>query len=214
MLNSVRNCNILLTEVDMQRLTEQIMSETKSLPEGMPLSAKSLLHLGSRAAVDQTLSRLVHRGQLLRAGRGLYVTPVVSRFGKRAPAVEAVIENLADVRGETIVPSEASSANALGLTTQVPTKAVYLTSGRPRTLALGKQTVQLRHVRPWKLTLAHEPAGQIVRALSWAGPAHVESAANTIRTKVPNEEFRKVVRHAAKLPSWMAKAVGRIANNG
>lgn len=32
--------------------------------------------LGSRAAVDQCLSRLVRRDQLLRAGRGLYVRPI------------------------------------------------------------------------------------------------------------------------------------------
>ena len=41
----------------MQRLTEQILSHAEGLPEGAPISAKGLLHLGNRAAVDQALSR-------------------------------------------------------------------------------------------------------------------------------------------------------------
>src|SRR5918994_1950044 len=104
----------------MKRLTSQILEEASRLPEGAPLAAKALLRLGSRPAVDQALSRLARRGQLLRAGRGIYVRPVESRFGVRAPSVEKVIEAVAAQRGETIVPSGAAAANTLGLTTQVP----------------------------------------------------------------------------------------------
>jgi hypothetical protein len=194
-------------------LNTQILAEAKMLPEGTPLSAKSLLHLGTRAAIDQALSRLAKRGELMRAGRGLYVAPVTGKFGKRAPAVETLIEQLAHIGGETIVPSEAASANAFGLTTQVPTRAVYLTSGRTRNLAVGKQTVQLRHASPWKLTLAHEPAGQIVRALGWAGPERANAIAEKIRERVPADELQKVSRHAGRLPSWIATAVGRAARH-
>jgi len=91
-----------------------------------------LLHLGNRAAVDQALSRLAEREQLIRAGRGVYLLPVTSRFGTRAPSVEQAVEALASQRGEVIVSSGAAAANSLGLTTQVPVRSVYLTSGRTR----------------------------------------------------------------------------------
>ncbi|PYE31130.1 hypothetical protein C8J37_11395 [Rhizobium sp. PP-WC-1G-195] len=55
----------------MQHLTSQILGYAEQLPEGAALSAKSLLHLGNRAAVDQALSRLHERGELIRAGRGI-----------------------------------------------------------------------------------------------------------------------------------------------
>jgi hypothetical protein len=113
----------------MERMAESIMNVATTLPEGVPLAAKGLLHLGSRAAVDQTLSRLAARGELIRAGRGIYMRPVQTRFGPRSPSAEQAIEALAVQRGETIVPSGAAAANALGLTTQVPVKSVYLTSG-------------------------------------------------------------------------------------
>ncbi len=87
----------------MQRLSEQILAHAEALPEALPLSAKSLLHLGNRAAVDQALSRLAERGQLIRAGRGVYVCPIASRFGTRAPSVEQAVEAMAAQRGEVIV---------------------------------------------------------------------------------------------------------------
>jgi hypothetical protein len=55
----------------MERLTESILQRVTTLPEGAPVSAKMLLHLGTRPAVDQSLSRLARRGKLLRAGRGM-----------------------------------------------------------------------------------------------------------------------------------------------
>lgn len=82
-----------------QRLTEQILAHAETLPEGTPLAAKSLLHLGSRAGVDQALSRLAE-GQLIRAGRGVYLRPIKSRFGARAPSVEQAVEALAVQRGK------------------------------------------------------------------------------------------------------------------
>jgi hypothetical protein len=73
-------------------------------------------------------------------------------------------------RGEIVVLSGAASANAQGLTTQVPTQTVYWTSGRSRRLNLGKLVIQLEHVPSWQLAFAKEPTGEIVRALAWAGP--------------------------------------------
>jgi hypothetical protein len=191
----------------MKRLTESILQEAAKLPEGTPITAKMWLHLGNRAALDQALSRLVRRGKLLRAGRGVYVAPVVSRFGSRAPAAQKVVEELSLRRGETIVPSGASAANALGLTTQVPTRTVYLTSGRSRKITLGKQIIHLQHAPSWQLTLAKEPAGEIVRALAWAGPERVNMALKEIETKVPRSEFQRIFQQISLLPLWMATAL-------
>lgn len=153
----------------MQVLAEQIMERATALPEGTPVAAKSLLHLGSRAAVDQALSRLVRRGRLLRAGRGLYVRPIEGRFGVRTPAVEKVVRAVGEQRGEVVASSGAAAANALGLTTQAPIRSVYLTSGPSRTLSLGNQTVEFRHAAAWQLLLADRPAGEAVRALAGWG---------------------------------------------
>ena len=101
----------------------------------------------------------------MRAGRRVYLRPVTGRFGRRAPSVEQAIEALATQRGEVIVSNGAAAANALGLTRQSPVRFMHLTSGRSRTMSLGKQSVELRHAPRWQLTLAGRPAGHAARAL-------------------------------------------------
>ena len=153
----------------MERLSETILRHAQEQPEGTPVLAKGLLHLGSRTAVDQALSRLVRRGALLWAGRGVYVLPVEGRFGRRAPSVEKTVAALAAACGERIASSGAMAANALGLTTQVPVKRVFLTSGPSRTLTLGNERIEFRHAPAWQLVLARRRAGEAIRALAWLG---------------------------------------------
>jgi hypothetical protein len=196
----------------MQRLTEQILAYAEGLPEGAPISAKGLLHLGNRAAIDQALSRLVERGQLMRAGRGVYLHPISSRFGIRSPSVQQAVEALASQRGEVIVSSGAAAANTLGLTTQVPVRSVYLTSGRSRTMSLGKQVVELRHAPRWQLALANRPAGEAVRALAWLGPEKAEAALKALKRKLPSTTFQELVAVAPQLPTWLARSVGKAAH--
>jgi len=111
------------------------------------------------------------------------------------------------------VPSGAASANALGLTTQVPTQMIYWTSGRSRKLNLGKLAIQLVHVPSWQLAFAKERAGEIVRALAWAGPERVNEVLKEIEGKVPRTEIQKVAQQVSRFPSWMASALSGSAAN-
>lgn len=198
----------------MQRLTEKILEQAARLPEGTSVSAKVLLHLGARAAVDQALSRLVKRGQLMRAGRGLYVRPVETRFGKRPPSVEQMVQAIAGAKGEVIASHGATAANALGLTTQVPVRAVYLTSGRTRQLKVGKQTVELRHAPRWQLAMAGRPAGEAIRALAWLGEKQTETALRTLQHRLPLAALHEIASARPQLPTWLAEQVSRLVVNG
>ena len=188
---------------------EGVLKYASQIPEGRPLAAKELLHLGSRAAVDQSLSRLVRSGALLRAGRGVYVKPVEGRFGARAPMSMKVVAELAAKRGETIVPHGAVAANALGLTTQVPTREVYLTSGPNRRLKLGSQVVELRHAPAWQLVLPLGP-GNVVRALAWMGPGKTTEAIQKLKLSLPPIELAAIASIRARLPTWMAQEISRL----
>jgi hypothetical protein len=196
----------------MNSLTDQVLSMVESQPEGTPLTAKGLLHLSNRAAVDQTLSRLAKQGKITRLERGVYVRPIKTRFGMRGPYSEKIIEQLRTMRGETIVSSGAAAANALGLTTQVPVKEVYLTSGRSRRLWLGgKQEIELRHAKAWQLVKANERAGQAARALEWLGPQHAAKALSTLKSRLNPTELEELQAMRPVLPGWLAQEISAIA---
>lgn len=191
----------------MSQLAHSILLQAQSLPEGGLLSPKEFLHLGSRAAIDQTLSRLTREGKLLRVGRGTYSLPIQGRFGMRPPSTESVVEAIESTSGETVVASGAAEANALGLTTQVPTREVYLTSGPSRRLKLGNREVELRHGNRWQMLLGKRPAGKAIRALIWLGPEQAPKVLQVLRGKLPSQEWEAMRQARAGLPSWMAKAV-------
>ena len=88
----------------MRGLSRRIMEHAEAVPEATPLCPAALLHLGNRAAVDQALSRLARSGELMRICQGVYMRPIETRFGFRAPRVGKALAALSALWGETIVP--------------------------------------------------------------------------------------------------------------
>ena len=198
----------------MSRLTEEILKSANGLAEGEVILPKEFLHLGTRAAIDQALSRLARAGALMRITRGAYVAPLAGRFGRRPPAVEQVVRSFAAKNGEVIAESGAAAANALGLTTQVPVREVFVTTGPSRRFRLGNRTVELRRAPGWQLALGKSAAGSAVRALEWLGPAHAREGLAALRHRLPPGEWRSLVAARAALPAWMAQMIGEASVAG
>lgn len=191
----------------MSTLTESILATATALSEGGLLSPKEFLHLASRAAVDQALSRLAKEGQLLRVGRGTYTRSVAGRFGTRPPSLDSVIDAIAAISGEVVVNHGAAEANALGLTSQVPTRDVFLTSGPARKLQLGERVIELKHGNRWQLVLGKRQAGRVIRALGWSGSQTSPAALRRLTKQLTPEDWQDLLSARKMMPTWMARVV-------
>ena len=189
------------------KLATAIIDHARTLPEGGIVSAKEFLHLGTRANVDQALSRLARRGELLRIGRGMYTRPVKSRFGVRPPSPQTVTKAISERTGETIVPSAAVAANALGLSTQVPMRESFLTSGPSRKIKLGRREIELRHAPRWQVR--EGVAGAAMRALSSIGERYSEETLEQLWKRLAESEKKQLVGMRSFAPEWLAAAIGR-----
>ena len=157
----------------------QIMAWARQRPEWRPIRPRDLRHIGKPSTVRTALSRLTRREDLLRICRGIYVRSVTSTYGRPLSSLEYhVVQALAREWGDVIATTGASAANALGLSTQVPMRSVYWTTGRDRMLYFGKRPVELRRVPAWQMTAAHTEAGYRLRALValWRPAAEIEAA--------------------------------------
>jgi len=143
-------------------------------------------------------------------GRGAYTLPIEGRFGVRPPSAQAVVEAIESTSVEIVVASGAAEANALGLTTQVPTREVFLTTGSSRRLKLGNREVELKHGNRWQMLLGKRPAGKAIRALIWLGPEQAPMALKVLKNKLPSLEWEAMRQARAGLPSWIAKAVSEV----
>lgn len=191
----------------MSQLAKTIMSSATALPEGGLVAPKEFLHLGSRAAIDQTFTRLCREGKLLRIARGSYARPISGRFGSRAPSTESIIKSLETREGKIIVPSCAAAANTLGLTTQVPMREVFITNGKPKAIRLGKIVVEMKRAPSWQLALGHRLAGTAIRAAAWGGQERIKEILPILKSNLPKAEWESMISARAILPAWLAKAI-------
>ncbi len=205
----------------MTRMADRIMKRVGARGRGRWVcTPKDFLDLGSRAAVDQALSRLVKAGRLRRAGRGLYDLPRMSDVLKRPAPVDldAAVAALARRDGIRIMPDGAAAAHRLGLTNAVPAKACYATDGISRTVEIDGMTVRFRHAGPRVMRWADRPAASVVQALRWLGPDAARDArvVSILKRGLPDAVKLDLSRNGRDLPGWalpLARdiAAGRVA---
>ena len=190
----------------------KVLSRAKAVGPGSALTPKAFADLGNRAAVDQALSRLSKAGKIRRISRGIYDVPKNHpTLGLLSPDPDAVARAIADQAGYRLQPTPARAANALGLSSQVPAKIVYLTDGSSRKIKVGNQTIHFRHAGPRALLGAGTPAGTALQAIRAFGPDHLNDVViRQLRQNLPpatKTGLKKLAHHA---PQWMASAIDAV----
>lgn len=189
------------------------MKRARTVGRGGVFTPSDFLNIGTRAAVDQALSRLVKAGKLRRLARGLYDFPKVHRqLGPLSPAPDDVAQALARETGSQVQIAGARAANALGLSTQVPAKTTYLTDGPSRRVVLGKRVVDLRHASPKHLIAPGSPAGTVVQALRHVGAIRAGDVARVAARRLSARDKKPLASTAVQAPAWMRPTLVSIAN--
>ena len=195
----------------MNSMSKRIVRRARARGRGSVFTPADFLDLGSRAAVDKALSRLAKDGRLRRLARGLYDYPQVhSRLGPLAPAPDAVAKALARETGSSLQLAGAHAANALGLSTQVPARTLYLTDGPSRRVVLGKRAVHIRHASPKHLVAAGSMAGTVVQALRHLGPDSAAAVVDAAAARLKGTDRRALANGIKQAPAWMRPALDQI----
>jgi hypothetical protein len=197
---------------DMVSVTDNIDKRIRAFGRGSVFTPSDFLDLGSRAAVDQTLSRLAKAGRLRRLTRGLYDFPQLHpKLGQLAASPDAVAQALARETGSALQIAGAQAANALGLSTQVPARSIYLTDGPSRRVILGKRVVDMRHASPKHLVAPGSTAGTVVQALRHLGPAATADVVSAALLRLSPSDRKALAKGARQAPAWMRSALDILA---
>ena len=181
---------------------------------GAVWSAKDFLDVGTRASVDQALRRLSVAETIRKVARGLYDYPQSGVLvGKRAPTALAIAKAAARARGAQVRPTGAVAANALGLSTQVPARAEYITDGPSRQISLGSRHIQLKRVSHKRLSLP-AGAGALIEALRYLGIDAVgnltDSEIQRVSQALDAADIRKLRSAMHHAPDWMQPTIDAI----
>ncbi len=110
--------------------------------------------LGTSTAIRKALSRLVEAGKVERMGQGIYAIPKYDKvFGKVMPSIEEIAKALAKKEHVIIKPSGQYALNKVGLSTQVPMKLVFLTTGNSKRIQIGQNAIIFKSTTAKKLSM-------------------------------------------------------------
>ena len=142
---------------------------------GWAFSLRDFLDLASRPTVDSALHRLERKGSIRRVIRGIYDYPRFSKMlGQQlSPDLDQVATALARKFRWRIQPSGATALNFLGLSTQVPARAVYLSDGPDRVYQIGNTPLVFEHTALKESGTKLKESGLIVQALKSLGPEQI-----------------------------------------
>ncbi len=188
-----------------QSIDSRIVTRIQRRGRGSVLVPGDFLDIGSREAVDLALHRLARKGMIRRLTRGVYDFPKEHPvLGLLSPSPDTVARALAGRDRTRLQPAGAYAANALGLSEQVPAKAVFLTDGASRTVKIGQMTIQLRRTTPRNMAAAGRLSGLIIQALRELGKEHVTTArVEQLKRTLPADKRRELLKDLTLAPTWM-----------
>ncbi len=159
----------------MGKTHSEIENTLKRKKKGNLIFPTDFRGMGSEAAIKMALNRLNKENIIKRIAHGIYLIPKIDPlFGAISPSPEEVAEALAKKEKVNIKPTGAYALHKLGLTTQVPTKLVYLTDGSPREIKMGKTIIKFKATTSKKLAMVGPYSSLIIQALEELGTDNID----------------------------------------
>jgi hypothetical protein len=188
-----------------QAIDSRILATIHGKGRGSVFVPNDFLEIGSRKAVDLALHRLTRMGTIRRLARGVYDFPKEHPLlGPLSPSAETVATALAGRDRTRLQPAGAYAANALGLSEQVPAKAVFLTDGPARTVKIGTTTIQLRRTTARNMAAAGRLSGLLIQALRELGKEHMTPERREhLKRTLPVDQRRELMKDLRLAPAWM-----------
>ena len=159
--------------------------------------------------VGGTLAELTQEGLLVKLAQGIYAKPRRSRFGLVLPSVDKIVQAIAARDNAEVLPSGMTALNVLGLSTQVPMKYSYLTTGSERIIKLENQEIRLKRGVPKNFCYETKLIALLVQALKTLKQPNVgEEELQVIRSLMSREPDRSALaKDVDMMPVWMKRIV-------
>jgi hypothetical protein len=194
-----------------ESVDSKVIQKIKKARRGSLFFADDFLRFGNSKAVTKALERLVIKGELNRVARGIYARlEIHPQFGPVPPTLEELAKAIAKRDKAKISPTGVLALHQLGLSTQVPLNAVYLTNGSARKIKLGKRNLVLKKTAPKNLAAIGEKSGLVIQALKEIGAEKVDNTLEKKIISILKKEKKYHLEHDLVLaPEWIRKIMRR-----
>ncbi len=196
-----------------QTVYKAILNRIYGYKRGYVFTPGHFLDLGSYQVVALSLKELCDAGRIRRLARGLYDYPRHHpKLGALTPTPDQIAQALAYKDSSRIQPSGAYAANLLGLSEQVPARAVFLTDAIDRRITVGRQDIILKRTTPKNMATAGRVSGLVIQALRYLGRDNVDDAVvDQLARRLSADDRRQLIRDIRYAPAWIGAIFRRLA---
>ena len=190
----------------------QIETKISKSSLGELFFADDFVKYGSAANIRKVLSRLENDGLIVRLSHGIYLKPKQDPLlGVIYPSIEEIAKEIAKRDKARIAPTGILALYLLGLTTQVPLKAIYLTDGSQREIKIGNRTIKFKRTAPKSFAIKDELLHLIVQAFKERGQKEVtESFLLNIQSSVLRVDKQIIKTQLKYAPVWIQKVIHQL----
>ena len=196
-------------------IEKQILKAIRKDKRGTIFFVENFISIANAKAVNKSLERLVVKGEIIRIAKGIYSRPKISKLvGPVTPSVEEIASAIAKRDKARIVPTGVFALHALGLSSQIPLKAVYLTDGAPRYIQIGKRTIQFKKSSPKNLAAKGPISKLAIQALKAIGKDKINpKEEGKILTLLRNENPEYLKHDIILAPEWIRRIMRKALAN-
>ena len=198
----------------MQSVENKIISRIYGFGRGWSFSKKDFLDIAGDDAIRKALSRLEKKRTIRWVLRGLYDYPNMSGLLNMpmGPDLDQVARALARKHGWRIQPSENTALNLLGLSTQVPAHAVYLSDGPSKTYEIGNQELNFKKRSLKESGFRLRESELVVQSIKALGQDRMDANTRlTLAGALPAAIWKQMVRDTKAAPAWVHEIIRTIA---
>ena len=191
-----------------------IMQRIESSEYGAFTSA-DFLDLAPFKTINKSLELLEDDGILRKARRGIYYKPVYNEtLGiDCAPGLNDVALAIARQFNWIIIPSGNYALNLIGISTQVPQKIIYVSSGPYREYEVGDATIFFKHSTSKEITALRRNNLIAIQAIKTLGKTGIRSSDMDSFSRFLTEGDKNEIRNGIRITYWIYDVLRKAADS-
>ena len=162
-----------MQEKNDKNIKTTILNRIERSPEHSIFFLNDFARITSLETVRKVLSQACDAGLLTHIAHGIYVKPMMSRFGEVPIPLEKIAEEIAARDHVQIMPTGSTAANMHGLSTQVTMTVSYITTGASREIKIGNRSIRFRRAAPRNFAYKGRTIPLIVQAFKELGKDNI-----------------------------------------
>lgn len=185
---------------------QSMMMDRINLHNLKAFSSSDFLDLGNYKAVSKALEKLEDEGKTLRAKRGIYYLRNNNNIFKinEPPDIYEVAKAIARQYNWNIVPSGNFSLNLVGLSTQVPSKYIFISSGPYNKYKIDNIELIFKHSTSKEVSSLPLNILIAIQAIKSIGKEKIsDHDMDKIISFLSNDEKLMILTNQIKITSWI-----------